>query len=905
MKITFIIHYLTHPGQNIFLCGSIKELGKWNTANALKLNFIGNGKWQLTLSLLTKNQDITYNYFVNDESNNVIWESGHPRLLEQSELCYPVLIETDNWRATSDEEKTMYTSAFSNVIMKSIHTYAPVVSYARQTQEFKINVPRLSSHLRIAILGNQQELGNWDINKPLLLSCSQNSPLWKCSLDIKSLVFPVEYKYGIYDTKKEALITLEAGKNRYIPAPQTDEDHFKLISYDEAFNYPMGKWKGAGVAVPVFSLRSKNSCGVGEFYDLLPFISWATQVGIKMVQLLPINETIASHNWLDSYPYKSISVMALHPIYMNLEKMGKLNNAEQMEAFEERRVELNIETHVNYLEVLKLKSHYYKLLYDQEKDHFFENKDYISFFTKNKEWLIPYAAFAYLRDKMNNPDFRQWAEHSSYDEIAIQKISSPSAKEWDDIAIHYFIQYHLDKQLKEISEYARKNGIVLKGDIPIGISPNSVDAWTEPHLFNFNGQAGAPPDDFAIKGQNWGFPTYNWEAMAREEYKWWKKRLHKMADYFDAYRIDHILGFFRIWEIPKDALDGLLGHFSPALPMTRQEIENYGIHFDYNRFTQPYIKHHIIQSLFWDQTEEVIEKYLINNNDGTYSLKKEFNSQLKVNQYFLSTNQEENLKNPEREIRDGLMELITNVLFLQTGKNEFHPRITLHNTSSFAELDDFTKSQLSKIYYQFYYQRHDDFWHHQAMNKLPQIIEASNMLVCGEDLGMVPHCVAPLMKQLNILSLEIQRMSKDPKQHFGHPANAPYLSVCSTSTHDMSTIRGWWEEDKVIIQEFYNKILGQQGQAPYYAEPEICIQIINQHLYSPAMWAVFPIQDLIAMDGNLRWDKTQLEQINNPSNVRHKWRFRMNQSIEELLNAKDFNQLVRNLIDTSGRNTDF
>ena len=151
--------------------------------------------------------------------------------------------------------------------------------------------------------------------------------------------------------------------------------------------------------------------------------------------------------------------------------------------------------------------------------------------------------------------------------------------DYPHISIYYFIQFHLHLQLLEATNYARANGVVLKGDIPIGISRNSVEAWTEPHYFNLNGQAGAPPDDFSVNGQNWGFPTYNWEVMEQDDYSWWMKRFRKMSEYFDAYRIDHILGFFRIWEIPMHAVHGLLGQFVPSLPMSREEIESYGLPF--------------------------------------------------------------------------------------------------------------------------------------------------------------------------------------------------------------------------------------------------------------------------------------------------------------------------------------
>jgi 4-alpha-glucanotransferase len=624
-----------------------------------------------------------------------------------------------------------------------------------------------------------------------------------------------------------------------------------------------------------------------------------------MVQILPVNETIASHNWLDSYPYKSISVMALHPIYMNIDKLGPLPSEDERKEFEEVRKRLNDNTYADYPEVLQYKSRYFKRIFDQQKALLFEQADFKRFFEKNSYWLVPYAAFVYLRDKMKSPNFREWGEFSVYNEEVIKKMSTPGSPEWDDIAVHYFIQYHLDKQLKEVTAYAREKGIVLKGDIPIGISPNSVEAWTEPHLFHLNAQAGAPPDDFAMKGQNWGFPTYNWERMSAEGFKWWKNRLQKMSDYFDAYRIDHILGFFRIWEIPIDAVEGVLGYFNPALPLSSEEIGRFGINFDYDRMVKPYIRYHFLHNIFGEYTDEVIEKYLEGTTWGAFKMKEAFDTQQKVNQHFLVGIEEEELSDKDRWIRNGLFDLIANVLFIQTGHDQWHPRISIHMTSSYAELDEETRSKMDQLYIHYFYKRHDDFWYHKGMEKLPAIIAASNMLVCGEDLGMVPDCVPPVMDQLNILSLEIQRMSKNPKVRFAHPADAPYLSVCTTSTHDMPTIRGWWEQDRGATQLFYNNELGNPGDAPFFAEPWVCQQIITQHMHSPAMWTTFPIQDLLAVDGELRWYETQEEQINQPSNVRHKWRYRMRQSIEDLKNAQEFNRKLKILVNESGRNSGY
>lgn len=225
----------------------------------------------------------------------------------------------------------------------------------------------------------------------------------------------------------------------------------------------------------------------------------------------------------------------------------------------------------------------------------------------------------------------------------------------------------------------------------------------------------------------------------------------------------------------------------------------------------------------------------------------------------------------------------------------------MHFTKSYKELDPGTKSVLDRLYVDFFYHRHESFWRDQAMVKLPAIKEATNMLVCGEDLGMVPECVPGVMDELGILSLEIQRMPKNSEKEFDHPADAPYLSVISTSTHDMPTIRGWWEEDQAVSQKFFNQILGHQGGAPFYCEPWIARDVVFQHLYSPAMWAIIPIQDLLAIDGKIRRKDPLREQINVPANPTHYWRYRLHFTLEELLAENEFNRTVEGMITASGR----
>jgi len=903
MKITFRINYRTEWGQGVWISGSVKALGEWDTKRAFPMSYIGNGEWEATITFKSfKNFD--YKYFVKNSDNSLFWEGAKDRTFDVTGFTS---VEIRNfWRPQIDENSILVSKPFTDVFYRR-----DKVSEKKQklndknVLRFSITDTLINPNQVIGVIGNNTKLGLW--NKPVLMDDSE-FPFWTLNIDLEEFHYPIEYKYVIVDKETGEIKNWEDGKERsifYIDYKLKNTIH---LQNDEKFRHPSGKWRGAGVAVPVFSLRTEESFGVGEFNDLKKLVDWAKLTGIKIIQILPVNETVATHSWLDSYPYKAISVFALHPMYLNLEKLGKLNDEKLMDEFDVAKDILNANTFVDYVEVTQLKPRYYKLIFDQNWEELKESKSYQSFFEKNKDWLEDYAAFCFLRDQHKTGNFREWGTWSDYNHTKIKKLVNPASGHFEHIAVHYFIQYHLDLQLREAIEYGHSNGVAFKGDIPIGISPNSIEAWTKPNLFNLNGQAGAPPDDFAILGQNWGFPTYNWDVMAEDDFSWWKKRLCALSNYFDAYRIDHILGFFRIWEIPKEAIHGLLGYFRPGLPLTPEEILDRGIVFDTERFTKPYIRGHFLSEIFGEHTQEVKKRYLIEKEDNNFTLKPAFDTQKKVYNFFTTIEEDqETISEKNTIIRDGLISLLDEVLFIQDpycSYPAYHPRISFYFSYSFNELDQYTKNKLDELYIDFYYKRHEDFWKLEAFMKLPALINATRMLVCGEDLGMVPDCVPEVMKTLNILSLEVQRMPKNPKIEFGHPADAPYLSVCTTSTHDMSTIRGWWEENNENTQRFYHHTLGHNDKAPQFAEPWICKEIINQHLYSPAMFAIFPIQDLIAMDGVLRWDEIDKERINVPSDEKNKWCYRMVLSLEELLKADEFNNLLRSMIHISGRNSE-
>jgi 4-alpha-glucanotransferase len=630
-------------------------------------------------------------------------------------------------------------------------------------------------------------------------------------------------------------------------------------------------------------------------------VDWAKKTGQRMIQTLPINDTILYHTNYDSYPYNAVSVYALHPIYLHLDKLGNLKDKKLKAYFDAQKKELNEKTFSDYENVIKVKWEFFKAIFPQESPAIFASNDYKNFFETNREWLVPYAAFSYLRDLNGTPEFGKWPTYSLYNKAEIEAFSAPTTEHYQEIALFYFLQYHLHKQLVEVHDYARANGIGFKGDIPIGVSPRSVDAWVDPELFNANGQAGAPPDDFSVTGQNWGFPTYNWELMEKNGYQWWRKRFQKLAEYFDAYRIDHILGFFRIWEIPADAVWGLTGSFHPALPFSDSDLESRGLRWDQDRFVKPYLKEHVLYATFGKYTDEVIRKYFVPDGWQQFKFKPEFDTQKKIETHFATLGY--NFRKEEILIRDGLYAMHCEVLFVRDMRqpDKFHPRISMHSTAGFRDLPEATRRLLDNIYIDYFYHRHTQFWKQQAMTKLPALISATNMLVCGEDLGMVPDSVPDVMNALEILSLEIQRMPKKVNTEFAMPADAPYRSVCTTSTHDMNPIRAWWEEDAVLTKRFYNRALGMQGTAPETCEQWIAEKIIEQHLQSQAMWIILPWQDWMALDTSLCHEHPNAERINVPSNPRNFWCYRMHITLEQLLKEDNFNARIKEMITESDR----
>ena len=896
MNLNFYVEYHTEFGEELVLnLVSAGSAGKHETTE-YRMSTLDGYHWSVQLkSVLKIGTSVDYYYSVM-RGDGVVrreWtlETHRLQLVNANASNYHVY---DHW-TDIPENAYLYSSAMTECVNHHDMASVEPTDYLK-TVRLKVRAPQLRSNERLAVVGSDASMGSWKVQNALPM-VEHNINEWIVDVDVTRLTDgKLEFKFVVLDEDPDVSPLWESADNRVVVLPEMEEKEVVVYELPEAY-FPIYDIKCAGTLVPVFSLRSRDSFGVGDFGDLKKMVDWVHHTHQRVLQVLPINDTTITHTWTDSYPYSCISIFALHPMYVNLNALPQLADEEKRNYYDLLQRELNALPQIDYERVNNAKIEYLRLLFEQEGKTMMADKAFKDFFDETKRWLVPYAKYCFLRDQYGTADFSQWPDHQTWDESERASLSTSRNKAYKDVAFYYFVQFILNQQMAEVHQYARSKGIILKGDIPIGVNRYGCDVWQEPRYFNLNGQAGAPPDDFSVNGQNWGFPTYNWNEMIADGCAWWVRRFSNMAKFFDAYRIDHVLGFFRIWEIPSDCVHGLLGQFSPALGMTREEIEAYGLHFQEELFTTPFITDWVLDRIFGERAQEVREKYVEPKYDGFYRMRPEYDTQRKLEKVF------EGAEERDQWLRDGLYALISDVLFVRDHQdpNKFHPRITVQFDFVYEALYDSDKFIFNRLYNDYYYRRNNQFWYREAMKKLPKLVQATRMLVCAEDLGMVPDCVAWVMNELRILSLELQSMPKDPTTRFGHLSRNPYRSVCTIGSHDMPTLRQWWDEDWERTQEYYNTMLYRGDAAPHPLPGWLARDIVSRNLTSPSMLCIISIQDWMAIDENLRLADPNAERINIPANPKHYWRYRMHVSIEDLMANNKFNDSLIELISQSGR----
>ncbi len=769
----------------------------------------------------------------------------------------------------------------------------PLVNWYNRSLTITLYVMGVNKGEKVAVCGDLPVLGMWNPSSaPVMQQVESN--LWRVTVDVEN-ISAVQFK--IIKLTAGGEVCWEPGDNRYISLP--GDEGGRAYSYTlPHVVFPMRDIRLAGTVLPLFSMRSHKGWGIGDFGDIKLMAEWLKATGQNILQLLPLNDTTVFGGDGDSYPYNCVSVYALNPIYMNMSALPSLNSEKANKYYEERRKELNDAPAVQYSQVYALKIKYLHDLFLEQGSGLLASEGCLRFVQEQERWLKPYAMFRFLTTRLRRCIW-DWGKYRYYNEDTERELLAEYPEAAREIEFHSLVQYLLYSQLCEAHEYANSIGVALKGDIPIGVAPNGVDVWCESSQFNLQVSAGAPPDMFSADGQNWGFPTYNWEVMSLDGYAWWRRRLQYMSKFFDAYRIDHVLGFFRIWEIPHTSVSGLSGCFSPNMPLSREELALAGFEFNEREHLVPYITKEMLCKLFPGYVEQLLALFFDEQPGGTY-LFKEYIKGASALAYEIYDKCGETF--PE-ELKKSLLNLYGDVLFMRDIKeeNKFVPRILGHDTAAYTQLSQEQRRLYDRIYEDYFYNRHTMHWFEEGMRKLAPVLQSTSMTACGEDLGMIPACVPWVMKNLQILSLEIQRMPKIFGETFARPEYYPYLSVATPSTHDMSTLRGWWREDRALTSQFYNSELGFEGEAPDEMTGAVAKAIIEQHLHSPSAFALFAWQDLMAMDERLRLNDPEAERINVPSNRDHMWNYRMHIAIEEMIEERAFNDTLRSMIVASGR----
>ncbi len=907
MKLIFRVAYHTVPGESLWLVLAVRDPESGLVLRETKaMEWRGPEHWETSFDVRSPHPvELEYHYQLRREHNQArLDEWNAPRKVAIDPESHDAHVRLDDWRSAGTDDHLYETQAYAS---GSAPRAAPADTPAPSedaTHHITLHMAAVPAGRVPCLLGGCDALGEWDWKRAEPLRPASAPNLWETRLTLPADT-RVEFKFGLYDPGEKSATTLECGENRAFAPHRHAARQLTTVSCERYHRTPSQQIRAAGVAVPVFSLRSGGSLGIGEFADLVPLADWAADTGLKLIQILPINDTTSAGDWTDSYPYSAISVFALHPVYLRVTDLRLAAIPEREAArIPELREKLNAPAEIDHEAVVAAKSRLTRAAFEADFERITSAEGFRSFLAANRDWLVPYAAFCVLRGEFKTADFRKWRQHATYRAEDIEAWTAGDHPRWPAMAYHIWLQCELDLQFADAVAHLHRRGIALKGDLPIGIDRLSVDAWTAPHLFDLDAQTGAPPDPFAAKGQNWGFPTYNWDAMRRDDFAWWRARFAKLSRYFDAYRIDHILGFFRIWRIPVEHTQGVMGCFDPARPVHIDEIRARGIGFDFLRYCRPYIRDAHLEERFGPEAGVAREYFLEPCGSGYWKPRDHVATQRLIEDHFAGHSHADPAGRARADkLRLGLLDCAAEVLFHEhpgSGGTLFHPRCAMWDTFSFRDLPADQREKLTDLSNDYFHHRQEGLWEAHALELLPVMRAASPMLLCGEDLGMVPACLPGVLRELGILTLEIQRMPKTSATEFLDLAEVGHAAVVSPSTHDMPTLRMWWRHDPHAAARFFWRFFGKSFPAPEL-DGETAAAIISMHLESPAMWAVFPIQDLLAMDESLRRENPDDERVNVPSIMPYHWRYRLHLDTGALAAATGFNDRLREMIRLAGR----
>lgn len=863
MNINFHSRYIANYGDEIVL---YIEDDKQNLTNTYKMSCIDTDLWLYSLEIEDKDFQKTTNK-IHIKARMLRYDSNN-NLIDQEQNFHNICLNiTDNYDFDIELQwnNNPINKVFDNKVFDILNfniTEHSCRSLDNSKINLLLNLPYIKPSYKVVLLGESDILGNWTINNAIKFERFSGS-LMLASIDKNKIDHNLEYKIALINRDRQNIIW-EKGENRLLRNNELVENKCTIISISSPiFESYIPKY--SGVVAPLFSLRHKKDFGIGDFASLKKLIDWAKNMQMSVVQLLPIYDSNYYMDYRDSYPYNAISTTAINPLYMDLSEFidEKIINSKKWQS-------LRIAEEIIYPKVAKDKM---KLIFDtaeREIAKYREKTDYQDFISKHKNDIEPYIDFYYSNDIAG---FRK----GNYDR-----------------EILYWVQYILDRQLTCISDYAKNNGIILKGDLPIGVNPNGIDCIINKEYLNHNLSAGAPPDDFARDGQNWGFPTYNWENISYNDYEWWHRRFASMSKYFSAIRIDHILGFFRIWSIPRKENKALLGYFVPSIGLDK-ELVNSKLDDDWSieNLSKVNISKSKFNSIFTEKEKKDLLAFdIVKEIRGGEFYQIQDNGNLLQEKISKKTFEKLQVFSDERLF---VME--------ETSDNniKYHPRISPEWTDIYRELSPKNQSVISEIAYSYFYIDNDKLWRDTAISRLSNIFGIDNqLLLCAEDLGMLPYSVPEVLSKLSMLSLDIERMPKKATDtEWERIRDIHYMSVVASSTHDMPPLKLWWQNLSENQKEKYQSTILKNK-----IEDNIYKEIINNHNASSAMMCILPLGDWLS-PYNIMSQKAEDEQINHPENPNHHWVYRFPFYMEDLLENDIISQEIKETIKKFDRNSNY
>ena len=667
-----------------------------------------------------------------------------------------------------------------------------------------------------------------------------------------------------------------------------------------------------GVAVPLSALRTESSPVVGEFCSLVELADFISKAGLSVIQLLPVLDT-----GMQSSPYSSLSAFALHPMYIHLEELDEFKICYEKDSEFKKTYDAYLQhkkdERFDYDFVVKSKDSFLRKMYSLltnssgRRDGETLKSILMAFIDEHSEWLPFYCVYKYLKYKSMQASWKEWDK-------AYQKLSKTQILEmWNDESLRmelYFyawVQLTAFRQFSRAAEYVRKLGIVLKGDLPILLNEDSCDVWSCPEVFNQKMKAGSPPDGENPTGQNWGFPCYDFPTQEKDNFSWWRLRIKLASKFFDAYRLDHIPGFFRLWTIPDGESTAEMGHTEPFAPITESQLIKAGFSKERIRWlSQPHIPTEDFIRLIGnpDTTREILS--MICDRIGWEELwlfkpciKTEADiRKINIDKYGID-------QSIQIEIFNRLSAWWKNRTLIEVSKNKFAPLWKYHDTRAWNSLSQQEKDILSEMFAGVS-QKQEKLWENQADKIFSALVNESKMTPCGEDLGVSIPCMEKVLDKHGILGLKVIRWCRKwdkVNQPFVSLKTYRKLSIVTTSVHDSSTMREWYDDEikhigipveKISPEHFFEKYdidsFGVDSRAVHFTSglvPNTAQLLLETFAKTSGVWFINPLQDWLYLDSKYYASDAKTERINIPGSVTtFNWTWRMPVLVEKLAENK-------------------